>query len=321
MIFPQGTSTPLVHAHAGRTQCGQRAANYAALSWRPLPTSLGVEEMFGVATGIWKVPAYLPYVHDPVSDGIVKGAETQLGVSLPPSYVNLISEQNGGYVRRILPETPHRMIWGIGPEFPSITESHRTLRRRARRGRRFWAKTLPLVPIDGDGHWYLCLDYRAGTTEPSVIFVDLEIEEERVVADTFEGFLSLLQLDVSRTALGIVGDWTADSAAQTLGIALGVSFENQGTWAHGYATWRCSLSDDRNPQWCWISPNEVPRGFIREDHERFQKLNDRMPGSAKRFPEFPDVTVVISSTEGVSDVVRGACLRAFGHVVSLAAPG
>jgi hypothetical protein len=272
-----------------------------------------------MTTNIWKVPAYLPYVHDLVSERIVKDAETKLRVSLPRSYVELISEQNGGYVRRVLPDIPHRMIWGIGSEFPSITEPHRELRRWARKGRRFWEKTLPLVPFYGDGHWYLCLDYRGETAEPHVTFIDLEIEEEHAIADTFDGFLSLLRPDGSPTDLGIVVDWTIESAAQVLASALGVPFDDQGSWAYGYPVWGGSLGDAANPQWCWLSPNEVARGFVREDHERFKDLNDRMPGLAKRFPEFPDVAVEISCTEGVSERVRDACKRAFMQVVSLAA--
>jgi hypothetical protein len=151
-----------------------------------------------------------------------------------------------------------------------------------------------------------------------VTFIDLEIEEEHAVADTFEDFLSLLQPSVSSNTLGVVGDWTVISVAQALGGALGVSFDDQGSWAHGYPVWGSSLGDERNPQWCWISPNEVSRGFVREDDERFKKLSGRMPGVAKRFPEFPEVVVEISFTDEVGEVVREACKRSSIQVVSLA---
>lgn len=140
-------------------------------------------------------------MHEPISELIIKNAERKLGVSLPLSYLEPLSEQNGGYVRRVHPDSIHSMIWGIGSGFPSITETHRSeLRRWARRGMRFWQKTLPLVPFDGDGHWYLCLDYRAGPLEPCVTFIDLEIEEEHQVAETFEEFLSKLQPKISSNA-------------------------------------------------------------------------------------------------------------------------
>jgi SMI1-KNR4 cell-wall len=271
-----------------------------------------------MTNSIWDVPAYLPYVHETVSAQIVKDAENKLEVSLPRSYVKLLSEQNGGYVRLVLPDSTHSMIWGIGPRFPSITETHNVeLKKWARRKRRIGQKALALVPFDGDGHWYLCFDYRTGAAEPQVTFIDLETEEENVVAVTFDAFLSLLQLSISSNAMGIVGHWTVSSVAHALGGALGASFDDQGSYAHGYPVLRCSLGDKQNSEWCWISPNEVPRGFVREDDERFKELSGRMSGLARRFPESPEVVVEISCTDGVRDRVLAACKQSSVQLVAL----
>ena len=70
---------------------------------------------------IWQVPVYLPYLQSPLETEIVRRAEEQLGVTLPSSYLDLLSEQNGGAVRRTLTGTDHSMIWGIGPYYPSLT--------------------------------------------------------------------------------------------------------------------------------------------------------------------------------------------------------
>lgn len=279
----------------------------------------GFQEVRKLNSNIWKVPAYLPYVHEPISKQSIHDAEKRLGVALPRAYLELLAAQNGGYVRRTLPDLVHSMIWGIGPRFPSITDSIPSeLHRWSRRQRRFWQKTLPLLPFDGDGHWYLCLDYRSGAPEPRVTYVDLETEEEQLVAGNFKNYLSLLQPKLSSNAMGISGNWTEISAAQALGEALGVAFENQGDWAYGYPVSCAALGTEDDPQWRWLSPNLVPRGFVRKNDQRFNELNGRLPGMALRFLEFPDVTVEISCTDEVLDSVHEAGMRCFKQLVPLA---
>jgi hypothetical protein len=142
---------------------------------------------------IWSAPAYLPYLQPPLTNEMVAIAERKLGFRLPQEYLDLLRVQNGGYIRYSLPDCVHDVIAGIGPNFPSITAFT-------------WddydyAESLSfsldgLVPLDGDGHWYLCLDYRQIPEAPAVTYIDTESDFEERVAATFGKYLSLLKLDV-----------------------------------------------------------------------------------------------------------------------------
>jgi len=121
------------------------------------------------ADTIWKVPAYLPYLQPPLTDEAVEAAEQRIGYKLPSEYLDLLRKQNGGYIRFSLPEMVHDSIAGIGPYFPSLTKLD-------------WGEwqeqvIFPLqglVPFDGDGHWYLCLDFRDSSRTPSITHADIE---------------------------------------------------------------------------------------------------------------------------------------------------
>jgi len=100
---------------------------------------------------IWSVPAYLPYLKSKLKDEAVRDAEQTLGVALPPAYLELLRTQNGGCIRYRLEGVPHREIYGIGPDYPSLANvAWDDVREQV-------AFNLDgLIPFDGDGHWYLC---------------------------------------------------------------------------------------------------------------------------------------------------------------------
>ena len=126
------------------------------------------------ADNIWRVPAYLPYLQPPLTNDAVANAEEIIGYSLPEELLALLWKQNGGYIRLSLPEMVHDSIAGIGPHFPSLINFD-------------WDEVQEyvsfqlqgLVPFDGDGHWHLCMDYRADSERPSVAYVDVECDSER----------------------------------------------------------------------------------------------------------------------------------------------
>jgi hypothetical protein len=126
---------------------------------------------------LWQAPAFLPQVQPALTATAVRDAERSLGVTLPPAYLSMLAVQNGGYPRARWPDLPHRSLDGIGPRYPSLTVDDA-----------WWRTPDPddgmwvppgsalLIPFDGEGHWNLCLDYRARgpRAEPAVTFATPE---------------------------------------------------------------------------------------------------------------------------------------------------
>jgi hypothetical protein len=252
---------------------------------------------------IWQVPAYLPYLQPPLTDAAVAAAEAAIGYKLPPDYLNLVRKQNGGYIRYSLQEMVHDTIAGIGPHFPSLTGFD-------------WDECQEyvgfplegLVPFDGDGHWHLCLDYRQRKDAPTVTHVDIECDRESPVAGSFADYLAELQIDIGEEYI-VEGAVEIERIRSQLSSALGITFEPADSYAHGYPTHRASLGADNSPQWVWISPNTVPRGFVRMDDARYAELKDLMPGLASRFPEVPADGWILSATDAVRARVVRACVE------------
>ncbi len=251
---------------------------------------------------IWRVPAYLPYLQPALTDDAIADTEKRIGYSLPKELLALLQEQNGGYIRLSLPGTVHDSIAGIGPHFPSLKHID-------------WAEvqehvSFPLqglVPFDGDGHWHLCLDYRAVPERPSIAYVDLESDSERQIAESFSGYLSLLALDVGDEL--IVDSVEVASLLSNLENALGVKFDPPDLWAHGYPTYRAALGTERAPQWLWITPNRVIRGFVREDDSRYPELKDLLPGNGLRFPELSASCFIVDTTDAARQKVIEAFMK------------
>jgi hypothetical protein len=264
---------------------------------------VGAIPVGATADTIWQVPAYLPYLQPPLTDRAIASAEKAIGHKLPDEFLNLLRKQNGGYIRYSLPEMVHDSIAGIGPHYPSLTRFD-------------WEEaqevvSFPLqglVPFDGDGHWHLCLDYRDNSRVPAVTYADIECDQQERIADSFAEYLAMLKLDVGDNYV-LVGVADIEAVKADLSKALAVVFDPPDTWAHGYPIHRAGLGTASNPESAWISPNSVPRGFVRPGESRYAELKDLLPGSAHRFPELPAGSFILQATEGVRARVVEACAR------------
>ncbi len=260
--------------------------------------------MLATPDTIWEVPTYLPYLQPPLTDSAVAAAEASIGYKLPREYLGLLRVQNGGYIRFELPDIAHHLIAGIGPHYPSLAKFD-------------WEEvqeyvSFPLkglVPFDGDGHWHLCLDYRVNPAQPTITYADVECDTESPVAGSFRDYLALLRPPES-TEYALIGIQDVERLKHELSRSLHVEFDPTDTWAHGYPVERARLGSDLDPQWLWISPNTVRRGFVRPDDPRFASLKDLMPGNADRFPGLPQGTYILSTTDQVRPLVLAACERA-----------
>lgn len=273
---------------------------------------------------IWNVPALLSSLQPELTSAAIAAVEAKLGIGLPAALVAVLQEQNGGYLRRTLPDTGHRMIWGIGPRGNSI-------------GDNYWWELLDhpgdwypadgwlpqnprrLVPFDSDGHWYLCLDYRnGGDREPRITWFDLDEQEERAVAKNMPAFLTMLTAQ-DETKLGwVITESLAECAARLDGIFEHPSEPRESDDLYGYPFFRWFREDG----WVQLAPNRVKRGFIsRQDEATYQELKDLLPGEALRFPEHPQAAMIIHcGNQAMTDSVQAALTQEGFDVRRLQAP-
>lgn len=132
---------------------------------------------------------------------MVQAAEADLGVRLPNSYIEILKEQNGGYLKRSYFPTlvgdevvEIKVLPGLGYEHGLDGPSG------ARYMSEEWGYPGGLLYLDGDGHTGVFLDYRASGpyNEPSISWLDLEVDNPVPihVADSFgEFFASLTDVD------------------------------------------------------------------------------------------------------------------------------
>jgi len=157
---------------------------------------LGVARFDDVRGTFWGISGH--WVQPALTDESICEAERLLGVTLPPSLLDLLRLQNGGVVANdwvVFPTTqapgwsrdhvPFDVLMGIGPsnsllDTPYLVEE--------------WGLPSPLVLLAGDGHCWIGLDYRACGPhgEPSVGWFDVELGAEAVLASDFHSFVKQL---------------------------------------------------------------------------------------------------------------------------------
>jgi hypothetical protein len=236
---------------------------------------------------IWQVPKYLPYVQPNLTDEVLRAAETQLGYKLPQEYIDILKIQNGGYIRFTIKEIAHREIFGIGPYFPSITDCDWSAYKEY-----VSFELKGLIPFDGDGHWYICFDYRKNETIPQITFIDTECDLERTIANNFHDYLQLLEIDTEDEYVIETND-TLDEILNHLSKILKITFEEPDYCAHGYPEYKAEFEGS----YVWISPNKAPSGFIREEDSRYEELKSLMDTTSLRFPELSENALLISVSD------------------------
>lgn len=248
---------------------------------------------------IWKRPAYLPYVHPPLSDELILQTEKLLGCTLPNDFLDVLRVQNGGPIRFRIPDFVGNKIAGIGPTFPSITDSYLA------DNQEFVDFSLNgLVPFDGDGHWYYCLDYRESTSQPSVSYIDVECNDQEQVARSFSEFLILMELDL-QNELVMQNVVDIDDAKWRLATLFGREFESKISNI-GVPYLKCQTGEEWD-ECFWISPNEVAHGYSGKDPDQFE-----FEGRALLFPELPVNTVIFEAPEKYIEFYCGQ-FRDAGH--------
>ena len=136
------------------------------------------------------------YNHPPLTDKMIKNAESALKVQLPKLLIELLKIQNGGYTKGFVFPMNQRTTWseshvplsemfGIVPD-KSIETGQNILNTEYMTNE--WDLPKKQVLLSGDGHWWITLDYRKSEI-PSVRWIDLECNEDIHIADSFEDFI------------------------------------------------------------------------------------------------------------------------------------
>lgn len=245
--------------------------------------------MKSIKETIWAKPMYLPYVHEVLTDETVKTFEQKIGYKLPQSLIDLLKIQNGGYTRyRFFPDIPPVQIRGIGTTFPNLISLEEDLGEVFDDYRNLALENV--ISFDGDGHYYYCLDYRKNQEIPQISFIDLESDEQRVIAENFDEFLNQLALNTDNLWV-IKSEKSLVEIVEVFKNQLVIKFDEPDDFDYGYTQYRAKYGG----HWLWLSPNQVPFAFARKGDKNFNRLKDYEGKTASRFPEIDARYTLIST--------------------------
>ncbi len=171
------------------------------------------------------------------TEGEIAGAESALGVTLPPEYKAVLLMRNGGTLLRSIfslkvspPKQSHARkkyhvisLAGVGEH---ASENIVELKELADRE---WEVPAMLVPLCGDGHWWCCLDYRdcGAKGEPSISHYEPAEDGQEIdiqIAESFRALIKGLRVDPESLTPALI---TLDDGAPT-GAALDAVLEQLG---------------------------------------------------------------------------------------------
>lgn len=235
----------------------------------------------------WKKPIYLPAVQADLSDAMVAEFEQKTAYRLPEKLIELLKIQNGGYVERVYFEYYIRQIWGIGKKYACLL--HLT---------DLDPDELPeldfsldgLIAFDGDGHFYHCLDYRKNPDNPQISFIDIECNDDRVIAENFDDFLADLWVDTENIWV-IQSDKSLHEVVEVLSQKLSSSFEQSDEFAYGYDYFSTRYL---NEHLIFASANQVPYAFAREGERNFEQLKNYVGKTALQYPQLDENTTILT---------------------------
>ncbi|MBX2901593.1 MAG: SMI1/KNR4 family protein [Cyclobacteriaceae bacterium] len=137
------------------------------------------------------------YNHPPLTDDMVTTAETLLKVKLPTLLIDLLKIQNGGYTKGFAYPMTVKTTWAenhvpLSELFGIVTdqtiETGQNILDTAYMIEE-WGLPDKQVLLNGDGHWWITLDYRQGEI-PTVRWIDVECNQDIHIADNFEDFIN-----------------------------------------------------------------------------------------------------------------------------------
>lgn len=155
---------------------------------------------------IWEYDVMDEYELEDFTETTLTMAENRLGVKLPVSYVELMRTQNGGRLFRNsiqLDQLNIRVdhLFGIGEKLDGgILITPYMIKE--------WGLPNNIVLISGDGHSWVCLDYRNNKENPYVSFIDTEENIDIKLANEFKDFTNILTKDSDENESKLIAENT-----------------------------------------------------------------------------------------------------------------
>lgn len=136
----------------------------------------------------------------PILDAeLIAYAEKVLNVRLPTLLIDLLKIKNGGSTRDFALPTIRKTCLGDSylriDELYGIVDDHLSSKTNLMQSAyliKEWGLPDKQVLLLGDGHWWITLDYRNGA-EPTVNWIDVENEQDFLIAPTFNAFVNSLE--------------------------------------------------------------------------------------------------------------------------------
>jgi hypothetical protein len=137
------------------------------------------------------------YNNPPLTDNMVSVAENILKVKLPTLFIELLKIQNGGYTKGFAYPMTVKTTWAdnhvpLSELFGIVTDkaiesAHNILNTPYMIEE--WGLPENQVLLNGDGHWWITLDYRKSDI-PTVRWIDIECDQDIHIADNFDDFFN-----------------------------------------------------------------------------------------------------------------------------------
>ncbi len=129
----------------------------------------------------------------PITQEKIDLVESRYNLKLPLAYMDFLKVQNGGYINyKILPEFKDKIeidfLSGIkGSDSDTLEESNYYIEE--------WELPKKILLLSGQGHWWICLDYRKINKggEPKISYLDSEYKLDTVIAESFKDFINKLE--------------------------------------------------------------------------------------------------------------------------------
>lgn len=181
---------------------------------------------------IWG-PLYEHSTCEPLTAELIEEAEAQFKVRFPSELIEILKVRNGGFLRNTYHEEYEvdvDQILGIGHKDNSIFDSEWDYFVQDNAGNEvaFPKNSDRLLQLCGDGHFYVCLDYRglpAESSAPKVSYISPELQTDEVINESFRDFITSLRYSSSSFEYAIESKPDED-VVDKLELAFGLEFEN-----------------------------------------------------------------------------------------------